>query len=91
MLCIYLINLNYRVHSTCTSHALYCIYLINLDYRGRIYANMDELYTEVAADEEDPYGYGDESIYDSICYYQAPVSSLNVCLSLSSHYAVSCI
>ena len=44
---------------------------------------MDELYTEVAADEEDPYGYGDESIYDSICYYQAPVSSLNLYLSLS--------
>lgn len=42
--------------------------------RGRIYANMDELYQEVAPDEEDPYGYGDESIYDSICYYQAPVS-----------------
>ena len=41
--------------------------------RGRIYANMDELYQEVAPDEEDPYGYGDESIYDSICYYQAPV------------------
>ena len=41
--------------------------------RGRIYANMDELYTEVAPDDEDPYGYGDESIYDSICYYQAPV------------------
>lgn len=34
---------------------------------------MDELYTEVAPDDEDPYGYGDESIYDSICYYQAPV------------------
>ena len=48
------------------------------DYRGRIYANMDELYTEVAADEEDRYGYGDESIYDSICYYQAPVSSLKL-------------
>ena len=44
--------------------------------RGRIYANMDELYQEVAPDEEDPYGYGDESIYDSICYYQAPVSRL---------------
>ena len=43
--------------------------------RGRIYANMDELYADVAPEEEeDPYGYGDESIYDSICYYQAPVS-----------------
>lgn len=44
---------------------------------GRIYANMDELYTEVAPDDEDPYGYGDESIYDSICYYQAPPSKTN--------------
>ena len=41
--------------------------------RERLYANMEDLYSEVPRDE-DPYGYGDETIYDSICYYQAPVS-----------------
>lgn len=41
--------------------------------RERLYANMGDLYTEVPR-EEDPYAYGNESIYDSICYYQAPVS-----------------
>jgi len=40
----------------------------------RLYANMEDLYAEVPRDE-DPYGYGDETIYDSICYYQAPVSN----------------
>jgi len=35
---------------------------------------MEDLYAEVPRDE-DPYGYGDETIYDSICYYQAPVSN----------------
>lgn len=39
----------------------------------RLYANVDELY-DANPEEEDPYSYGNESIYDSICYYQAPVS-----------------
>ena len=43
--------------------------------RERLYANMEDLYAEVPRDE-DPYGYGDETIYDSICYYQAPVSHI---------------
>lgn len=35
---------------------------------------MDELYAQVPQEEADPYGYGDETIYDSICYYRSPVS-----------------
>lgn len=35
---------------------------------------MDELYSQVPPEEADPYGYGDETIYDSICYYRSPVS-----------------
>lgn len=38
----------------------------------RLYANMDELYSQVPQEEADPYGYGDETIYDSICYYRSP-------------------
>ena len=34
---------------------------------------MYELYAEVPQEEVDPYGYGDETIYDSICYYRQPV------------------
>ena len=45
-------------------------------YRDRLYANVEELYDSNPADEEDPYSYGNESIYDSICYYQALVSTL---------------
>ncbi|CAI8050161.1 Guanine nucleotide exchange factor VAV2 [Geodia barretti] len=37
----------------------------------RLYANVDELYDHNPEEEEDPYSYGNESIYDSICYYQA--------------------
>ena len=40
----------------------------------RLYANVEELYDVSPEEEEDPYSYGNESIYDSICYYQAPVS-----------------
>lgn len=43
--------------------------------RERLYANVDQLYAQVPQEEGDPYGYGDETIYDSICYYQRPVSS----------------
>ena len=46
--------------------------------RERLYANMDELYAQVPKEVEDPYGYGDESIYDSICYYRPPVSSRQI-------------
>ena len=42
-------------------------------HRERLYANVDELYDDSPEEEEDPYSYGNESIYDSICYYQAPV------------------
>jgi guanine nucleotide exchange factor VAV len=38
----------------------------------RLYANVEELYDVSPEEEEDPYSYGNESIYDSICYYQAP-------------------
>ncbi len=41
-------------------------------FRDRLYANMDELYAQVPQEEVDPYGYGDETIYDSICYYRHP-------------------
>ncbi len=41
--------------------------------RDRLYANMDELYSQVPQEEADPYGYGDETIYDSICYYRSTV------------------
>lgn len=44
-----------------------------LPCRDRLYANMDELYAQVPQEEVDPYGYGDETIYDSICYYRQPV------------------
>ena len=44
------------------------------NFRDRLYANMDELYSQVPQEEADPYGYGDETIYDSICYYRSPVS-----------------
>ena len=49
--------------------------------RERLYANMDELYAQVPQEEVDPYGYGDETIYDSIVYYRRPpeVSSSGVC------------
>lgn len=50
----------------------------------RLYANVDELY-DVSPEEEDPYSYGNESIYDSICYFPAPVSGQDisvVCLFL---------
>ena len=56
----------------CTSIAV-CVCAVVAFYRERLYANVEDLYAEVPR-EEDPYGYGDESIYDSICYYQAPVS-----------------
>ena len=46
----------------------------------RLYANVEELY------EEDPYKYGNESIYDSICYYQAPV-----CTHTYIVYTCTCI
>ena len=39
----------------------------------RLYANVEELYDTNPEEEEDPYSYGNESIYDSICYYQAQV------------------
>jgi beta-glucanase (GH16 family) len=37
-----------------------------------MYANVQDLYQE--STEEDLFGYGDEKIYDSICYYQSPVT-----------------
>ena len=43
---------------------------------------MDELYAQVPQEEVDPYGYGDETIYDSICYYRPPVSDLTIQQSL---------
>lgn len=46
-------------------------------YSDRLYANVDELY-DTNPEEEDPYSYGNESIYDSICYYQAPVSGWDI-------------
>jgi hypothetical protein len=44
----------------------------------RLYANVEELYGANPEEEEDPYSYGNESIYDSICYYQAQV---RVCIN----------
>ncbi len=41
-------------------------------YRERLYANVGE-YPPPVEEEEDPYSYGDDTIYDSICYYQSPV------------------
>ena len=41
--------------------------------RERLYANVGD-YSVPPDEEEDPYSYGDDTIYDSICYYQAPVS-----------------
>lgn len=71
--------------TSCVTHTFFILSLIptprTLTYhpfspfslgRERLYANMEDLYAEVPRDE-DPYGYGDETIYDSICYYQAPV------------------
>ena len=49
----------------------------------RLYANVDDLYGVDPEEEEDPYSYGNESIYDSICYYQAQVSvrgEVSVCV-----------
>ena len=46
-------------------------------YSDRLYANVDELY-DTNPEEEDPYSYGNESIYDSICYYQAPVRGWDI-------------
>ena len=45
-----------------------------------VYQNLDDLYQDttedsVISDAADLYGYGDEKIYDSICYYQSPVST----------------
>lgn len=40
--------------------------------RQRLYANVGE-YSIPPEEDEDPYTYGDDTIYDSICYYQAPV------------------
>ena len=58
--------------------------------RERIYANMDELYAQVPQEDMDPYAYGNEKIYDSICYYQAPVSvCVSVCVCVSNLNAVS--
>ena len=42
-------------------------------YSDRLYANVEELYDANPEEDEDPYSYGNESIYDSICYYQAQV------------------
>lgn len=44
-----------------------------------VYQNLDDLHPDNAtsvASDTDPYGFGDEKIYDFICYYQAPVSLL---------------
>lgn len=52
----------------------------HLSYSQRaVYQNLDDLYQDttedsVISDAADLYGYGDEKIYDSICYYQSPVS-----------------
>ena len=43
-----------------------------------VYANVQDLYLDddSAEEEEDStYGYGDEKIYDSVCFYQHPVSN----------------
>lgn len=50
-----------------------------------MYQNLDDLYQDntedsVISDAADLYGYGDEKIYDSICYYQSPVST--VCIGI---------
>lgn len=55
-------------------------------YSDRLYANVDELY-DTNPEEEDPYSYGNESIYDSICYYQAPVSGWGISVVRCVHEA----
>ena len=57
------------------------------NFRDRLYANMDELYSQVPQEETDPYGYGDETIYDSICYYRSPVS----CISCRKPKSLPCL
>ncbi len=44
---------------------------------------MEEMYAQVPQEEENPYGFGDETIYDSICYYQRPVSDLVGAVSIN--------
>ncbi len=46
-------------------------------YRQRLYANVGECVIP-PEEEENPYTYGDDTIYDSICYYQAPVCHLDL-------------
>ena len=59
-----------------------CVYVC-VSYRERLYANMEEMYAQVPQEEENPYGFGDETIYDSICYYQRPVSDLVGAVSIN--------
>ena len=47
-----------------------------------VYQNLDDLYQDnsesATTSEPDSFGYGDEKIYESICYYQSPVSELGL-------------
>lgn len=64
--------------------------LVYIAFRDRLYANMDELYAQVPQEEVDPYGYGDETIYDSICYYRSPVSRQTVIDLSSTTFIIMC-
>ena len=43
-----------------------------LSSQKAVYANVQDLYQD--SGDDDSFGYGDEKIYDSIFYYQSPVS-----------------
>lgn len=63
-----------RIYGSCRDvWCLWCLLSLWLSSE-RLYANVEELYDASPEEEEDPYSYGNESIYDSICYYQAQVS-----------------